>query len=294
MSEIYSMTGFARADGEVCGRGVEVEVKSVNHRYLDLKIRLPRELAGLETKVAGICRALLARGHVEVSVTMSPGDAPVEVMVNRELAEGMVAALRQLKDELKLAGEPDLSLLASQKDVILIKPSGLSDEDAEPEISALVTSAIQSLKQMRAKEGALLTEDLLARITTIETGFRELEPLAKDVPIAYREKLERRLAELTAGGSAVEPERLAHEVAIFADRSDVTEELVRGISHVAQFRAALTGDGPRGRKLDFMTQEIFREINTVASKAQNPDMSALAVKIKTELEKIREQVQNLE
>jgi len=276
------------------GRRVTVEVKSVNHRYLDLKLHLPRELAVLESKLTELCRTHVSRGRVDVYVALEPGTGPVGVKVNRPLAQGMVRALRELKEAFALAGEPDLALLASMNDVIIVENAGPLGEDSWPALAALAASVFQSLLVMRAREGASLARDLEARLDAVSTRFEDLVREAGNVLPLYRDKLARRMKELLGESAGVDPERLAQEAALLADRADITEEVVRARSHLEQFRAALGQDGPKGRKLDFLIQELFREVNTASNKAQSARASGAAVEIKTELEKMREQVQNLE
>jgi len=288
------MTGFARAEGEAGGARVTVEAKSINHRYLELKIYLPRELSAWEQKVTELCRSLFQRGRVEVRANVEAGQRPVEVKWNRPLAEGMARAFEEMKDALDLKGRPDLSLLALQRDVILIGDSGPWADEAWPELKRVFEECFERLLAMRAQEGSALADDILGRIKAIEERLDTLADKAPALVSGYRDKLEKRLKELLSGQTPVNEERLAQELALFADRSDITEELVRAKSHLAQFRTVLGDDAAKGRKLDFLIQEIFREINTTSNKVQDAGLSGLAVEIKTELEKIREQVQNLE
>jgi uncharacterized protein (TIGR00255 family) len=294
MAIVHSMTGYARGEGQVSGRRVTIEIKSVNHRYLDLRLHLPRELAGFEPQFTELCRNRLARGRVEVFVGLGPGSAAATVALNRPLAEGIVAALRELKSQFGLAGEPDLALLADREGVIAIDISAPLGESAWPEFEAVAEAVIRALQDMRAREGAALARDLAARIATIAGRFEDVAAHTGEVVATYREKLERRLREIGGNGAGIAPDRLAQEIVLFADRADVTEELVRARSHLGQFRATLDSDGPKGRKLDFLVQEISREINTLSNKSQSALISGIAVDIKTELEKVREQVQNLE
>jgi uncharacterized protein (TIGR00255 family) len=288
------MTGYSRADGEVAGASFTVEVKSINHRYLDLKLHLPRNFQMFEQKVAELARSRVNRGRIEVWVQCEPGDAPVEVRWNRPLARGLMAALTGMKEDLGLSGTVDLTLLASQKDVILINESGAFGEEAWPDLSRLLGECLESLKEMRKTEGETLARDIAARIGAIELLLDRISERAKDVVSAYGDKLEKRINDLLSGRGLVDEDRLAQEAAIFADRSDITEEVVRAGSHFEQFRSALAEEGPKGRKLDFLVQEIFREANTISSKASDAQVAGWVVEIKTELEKIREQVQNLE
>lgn len=292
--QIYSMTGYSRVEGDVGGARLTIEVKSVNHRYLDYRIKLPRELNSFEARLAEMIRQECARGRVEAFIDYASADRPVTVRWNEPLAREVLAALRQMRDELKLPGEPDLALMAAQRDVIVTgEQSAPGDKEGE-ELAALFLKALAGLKTMRAKEGANLAEDLKARMAQVEKWIGALEGKKAGVNAAIRERLNKRLQELLGPDSRLDPDRMATEVAMIVDRADITEELVRFASHLGQFRSVLAGEGPRGRKLDFLLQELFREINTSSNKSQDAGVSAIAVDIKTELEKIREQVQNLE
>lgn len=292
--EVFSMTGYSRVEGEVGGARLTIEVKSVNHRYLDYRLKLPRELSAFEARLTEILRKEIARGRVEVYVDYASADRPAAVRWNEPLARGIVEALRAMGTALSLPGEPDLALLAAQKDVIVSGERGEPGEAEAEELAALFLKALAGLKAMRAKEGAALADDLKTRMAQVETWIGALEEKKAEVNAGIRERLNRRLTELLGPDSRLDPDRLAAEVAILVDRADITEELVRFGSHLGQFRSVLAGAGPRGRKLDFILQELFREINTASNKSQDAGVSAIAVDIKTELEKIREQVQNLE
>lgn len=294
MGNIYSMTGYARASGRVSETSVTVEAKSVNHRYLDLKIHLPRELLMFENKVSELARSFFHRGRIELWVNSEPGERPVKVSWNRPLARGIMAAIQEMKWAFNLTSDAELALLASQKDVIIIADSGAFGDEAWSGLAAVVGECFQALQEMRAREGAALSEDIIKRLEAIEKNLDALSGEAGATIASYREKLEKRIVELMGDRGGIDPARLAQEVVIMADRADITEELVRARSHIGQFRAVLGDDGPKGRKLDFLTQELFREINTSSNKAAGVKVSGLAVDMKTELEKIREQVQNLE
>ncbi len=293
MTKVYSMTGFGRADGEAAGVKVAVEAKSVNHRYLDLHSRLPRELLAIEQKVTELARKHFCRGRIDLWVYFGPGERPVEVVWNRTLAREIARALREMRDELGLTGEPDLSLLASQKDVILCVDASQSQEEWTPEWEALFTECFNRLNDMRGREGKLLAADIKERLVALRARVERMEELAPSVTVRYREKLAARVTELLEGERA-EPERMAQEVALFADKADITEELVRMKAHLERFDEVLDSEGPKGRKLDFLVQEMFREMTTSSNKAQESELNAICVDVKAELEKVREQVQNLE
>lgn len=287
------MTGYARSEGSAGGSRVTVEAKSVNHRYLEIKPHLPREILPFEQWIVELGREHLNRGRVEVWVNLGAGDRAVEVSWNRPLAEGIVAALKQMQTELGLAGGVDLSLLASQKDVILFSDLGPWGDESKEELRPLFIECFEKLKAMRAREGEALARDLKKRAAEVGAMVAGLPEQVSAVVKSYRDRLAKRAEELLNGREPDE-ERLSQEVALFADRCDVTEEIVRFQSHLSQFGEVLGGEGPKGRKLDFLVQEMFREINTASNKAQDAEVSRAAVEVKTELEKIREQVQNLE
>ncbi len=289
----YSMTGFSRAQGEVGGSLLTVEIRSVNHRFLDLRLHLPRVLQALEQKTAELIRGYISRGRVEVWVEHQPGRAPVEVVWNRPLAKGILDAVKEMQEELGIPGDPDLSLLAAHKDVIISEERFSLDHGARTQYEHVLEVCLVELAKMRAREGALLLEDLLARAARTGTWVSRVSSHAKETVDAYRDRLAQRVAELSSGRE-LDQQRLAQESALFADRCDVTEEVVRFESHLEQFDKVLQGESPKGRKLDFLIQEMMREINTASNKAQHAGVSGLAVEVKAELEKMREQVQNLE
>lgn len=294
MTEVLSMTGFARAEGVAGGSRITVEAKAVNHRYQDFKFHLPRELGGFESRLAELARQFVSRGRLEVWVELLPGERPVTVAWNRPLALALTRAFREMKAELGLSGELDLSLLAREKDVIVIADSGAFSEAAWPELEAIFRAGFLDLQKMRRREGQALAGDILARLSELGTGAEEIGRRSPAVAAACRDRLLKRTQELLGKEGAVDPARLAQEAVLFADRSDITEEMVRTKSHLDQFREVMASPGPKGRKLDFLVQELFREINTATNKSQDAAISRLAVELKTELEKIREQVQNLE
>lgn len=293
MSEIYSMTGYGRSEGEVSGVALTVEAKSVNHRYLDMKLHCPRDLLGFESRITEVAKKYLSRGRVDLWVNYAPGQSPARVSWNRTMAEGLVKALGEMKREFGLEGGLTVSLLASMKDVIIADDSGSWSDESWEELRPLFEDCFSQMNQMRAREGKALSEDLRTRMDTLREKIGAIKELAPRVPEMYREKLEKRMADLMEKGPAGE-DRLAQEAALFADRADITEELVRLAAHLDRFDETLSEDGAKGRKMDFLVQEMFREINTAGNKAQDADISSLSVDVKTEIEKIREQIQNLE
>lgn len=297
MKRPLSMTGFGR--GECAGNGITwtVEVRSVNHRYCDVNVKLPWRYAALEERIKKEVLEYYARGHIDIIVVAGSDSAKAESLkLDLPLARQYYKCLKDLCRELSLPDGPDLMMVASFNGIV-----SYSDEDAAPMLTdelwpivqeALAT-ALNNCSQMRASEGQALKNDILNRIANFEKTVGEIENM---VPAQLRKReaaLQERLDNLLKGVD-IEPGRLAQEVAIIADKTDVCEEIVRLHSHIRQFAGFLESDEPVGRKCDFLLQEFLREVNTVASKVADAQVAHLTVDLKNELEKIREQVQNLE
>jgi len=288
------MTGFGVARA-VCGaEELQVELRSVNHKFCEVKPRLPRELSALEAAAVKQVKDRLARGFVDLTVkrvsATASGNAPV---VDEALVRSYRRALSQVA---KAAGVPDevsLSQLASLPGVMRLEEAGLELEPATQALTQGIAQALDALVAMREVEGKALAADLTARLGHIARVVEEIRALGPAVVDEYRTRLSSRIQELTSG-VALEPARLVQEVALFAERTDVAEELTRLGSHLAQFKTLLASAEPSGRKLDFLVQEMNREINTTGSKSQHAGLSARVVDLKAELERIREQVQNIE
>jgi uncharacterized protein (TIGR00255 family) len=288
------MTGFGAGRGEAGGEAVAVELRSVNGKFCEVKPRVPRELSALEPELVKTIKARVSRGVVDAFVRREAGVARGSVpRTDLALAAAYAKAFRDLKESLGLAGEPSVQDLAAMEGVISIGDSASDPEAAASALQQALSAAIDALDQMRRREGEALARDLAARLDAIEKGAREVSRLAPLQVDAVRERLSARIAELTRGVS-LDPARLAQEVAVFADRTDVTEELTRLASHVAQARGLIASQAPAGRKLEFLVQELNREINTIGSKSQHAGIAATVVELKAELERIREQVQNVE
>lgn len=292
-----SMTGFGRAAKEENGRQIAVEIKSVNNRYLDCFVRLPRKWAALEERIKPFLQNRgFARGKLDVTVTLSEsaGEA-VAVGLDESYLEGYLAALTKLRDEYRLAD--DITVMSVAKN-----PAVFAVNAAEPDLEAdwaalepVLAAAADANLAARAREGAALADDLLAKLQNIRSLVDKIEGLTAQTVVTYRERLAERVREALAD-NRIEPDesRLLTEVALFADRVAVDEELVRLRTHFASMEAMLAGDEPVGRKLDFLLQEMNREINTTGSKCNDAAVAALVVEVKYELEKMREQIQNLE
>ena len=290
-----SMTGFGRGAFSSEAFGVTVEIKTVNNRYLDVHLRLGQELSAIEMIVRKRVGARLSRGRVDLNINFDrTGAATYEV--NRPLIVGYVEALREIKEQLGLAGEIDVNSLARVPGALTAARDSFDEQNMTGVESAL-DQALDSLEQMRASEGAALAAEMRVRVVKIEAEVPIIEAAAAGLADAYRQRLQKRVTELIArGGQAVELDagRLAQEVAYLADRSDISEELARLRSHLEQFRSSIDADGEVGKRLDFLLQELNREANTVLSKSTEIAIKDSAIAIKAEVEKLREQVQNVE
>lgn len=289
------MTGHGRGTAEVGGRRATAEIRSVNHRYFDVKLRSSWMEPGLEERVSQILRKRVERGSFTVTVRDEGLASAAPVRVDLPFARSVHAALVELRTALGMTDPVSLALVVAQPGVLQVgEPSGGVDT-LLASVTPAVELALEELIVMRRREGATLAEDLRARLGRIATLAEEIGAIAAASPEEWRRRLDERLHKLLAGANvSLDETRLATEVAVLADRLDVTEELVRLRSHLAQGRALLAEDAPVGRKLDFLTQEFGREINTIGSKSQSADITKRVVEAKAELEKVREQVQNVE
>lgn len=290
---INSMTGYGRRETHWNGASVMVEIKSVNHRFCEITCRLPKGLGRLEDSLKQVIRRQCERGRIDLTVSVVGGVRSQGLVLDRALARQYYDVLRQLQRELQLGGTIDIGLVAGFRDLFPVSEAPLDDTALGPLILDLTTKALHDLVRMRRREGKALLHDLVVRLRTVKT---RLDRIRRRAPHAVREHMARmksRVA-LLLEGREVDETRLEQELAVFADRCDVTEELTRLDSHLAQFRAALTGEGSVGRRLDFLLQEMGREVNTIGSKANDADIALAVVDLKSELEKMREQVQNIE
>jgi len=289
-----SMTGYGRGTSTGEGLIVTVEVRSTNHRYRDISVRIPRELAELEDKLRALVAESLARGHVDVSVTVEEAGAPLKtVEVRMDLAQAYHAAAKDLAARLGIAGEVGVETILSLQDVVTVKPVSVDPDAAWQVVKAAANQALEALARMRAAEGESLARDLVHRTSKIEQLIARISERAPVVAEEYRARLEARLRELLAD-VPIDETRIAMEAAIYADKINVTEELVRLASHIAQVHSVIEQAEPAGRRLEFLVQEMHREANTIGSKSQDVEISHMVVEIKSELEKIREQIQNIE
>ena len=287
-----SMTGFGAAEGAVSGGRLRLEVRTVNHRHLNVQLRVPSELADLEAEMRERLRAHVVRGHVAVSGRwLEEPPQAAGVVVDKARAAAVVAALRDAARELGLSGDVDIALLARIPDVLRVtRAETTPDRDA---VLGVLDGAAAACAAAREREGVALAAELRARADALDVLRMRVVERAPERVVAERARLQAAVQEL-AGGVAVDPGRLAQEIAFLADRLDVTEELVRFGTHLDGLRAALDGGGSVGRELGFVLQELLREANTMGSKANDAGVTQAVIAMKSELDKLREQVENLE
>lgn len=291
---IKSMTGYGRGAWSDEDKQVEVEIKSFNHRYCDVQIHLPRRLNSFEGQVRQLVKQRVSRGRIEVSVQIDDASlAEQRLEVDLDLAKDYLLALRTLQENLNLPGEINLETFVNFREIFTRQEVEPNLEKEWGILQAAVEGALISLDKMRQEEGALLARDFHQRLQTVEEFLRQIEERAPLTLKAYHQRLRQRVQEFCPG-EQVDEARLAQEIAYLAERSDISEELVRMKSHLHQFREMLGRSEPMGRKLEFILQEINREANTIAAKASDAETAQLVVEIKSELEKMREQVQNVE
>jgi uncharacterized protein (TIGR00255 family) len=289
------MTGFGRASFEAAGSTFAVELRSVNQRNLDLAVRLPRALSGLEAESRRLLSQRFSRGKIELSVALAAGSLPrAELEVDRALILRYLALARELSREPGVIDRVSVAELLAMPGVVRPVEAAAREEDAAAALLEAVARAADGALAMRAAEGAALARELSARLAGVSALVAELGGRADEVQRAVRERLRARADQLRAETGLLDEARLYHEVALAAERLDVAEELARLSSHVLQFGTALASDEPVGRKLDFLTQELAREANTLAAKAGDAPLAQRVVDLKTEIDRIREQVQNIE
>lgn len=290
-----SMTGFGVADGPAGGGRIQVEVRTVNHRHFNAQLRLPGALQSLEAPVRERLRTRLERGHVSVSVRWieDPAAPPDTVRVDVDRARAILAAVEELRNALHLADTVDVSFLARQPEVLRFDAAADEVGVDEADVLTIVDRAVDGVLAMRAQEGAALGTDLEARLGQIAQGTGRVRARAPERVVAERDRLQLAVQELMDGRQP-DPDRLAQEIAYLAERLDVTEEIVRLETHLAAARELLAGNSPAGRRLGFLAQEMLREINTIGSKANDAVIAQEVVGMKEELERFREQLENLE
>lgn len=288
------MTGYGRSQQILNGRDITVEIKSVNHRFFEFSARVPRAYGYLESKMKSYVQSLVGRGKIDVSVTvytMEGNDSEVEL--NKTLAKGYVDALRAVRDELELPDDLSLSSIARFSDIFSVHKTAENEEVVWADVSIVAEEAVSKFVTMRAEEGVRMCEDVESRLENIERLVTQIEQKAPVTQAAFRERLTAKMQDVL-GDMNIEPQRLLVEAAIYAEKIAVDEETVRLRSHLKQFETLLHAEEAIGRKLDFMVQELNRETNTIGSKAQDIEITGYVVEIKSEIEKIREQIQNIE
>ena len=291
---VKSMTGYGRAEETVNGCTITVELRSVNNRYLDCSVRIPRLYLFAEDAIKSRVQNTISRGKVDVFVTLdNAGADKVQVSVNKPVADGYYAALTKLAEEYHLSNDISVSLLSRFPDVLLAEKAEEDVEQMAKDICSVLDRALADFDQMRTREGERLRDDILSRAETIESKVALVEERSPQTVSEYRARLEAKMNEVLAN-TQIDPARILTEAAIFADKIAVDEETVRLRSHIGQLREMLAKGGATGRKLDFLIQEFNREANTIGSKCSDIEIARHVVDIKAEIEKIREQVQNIE
>jgi uncharacterized protein (TIGR00255 family) len=288
------MTGYGRRESAWSGRSLSVEVRSVNHRFCEVVSRLPRSLAGLEEDLKKSIQQRCQRGRIELTISLSGGaEGEKQLSLDRPLARQYHRLLRELQQELRLEGAIDLSLLSGFRDIVAVSEQPLASAALKQAGKRLLAGALVDLDAMRRREGQALARDMKHRLLLIR---KEAQAMVARAPLVARglfDRMTERVRKLVGDGP-IDQGRLSQELAQYADRCDVSEELTRLDSHLAQFDGALESKEPVGRTLDFLLQEMGREVNTIGSKANDAEMAVHVVRVKGELEKIREQVQNIE
>lgn len=291
---IRSMTGFGRGECAQDGKEFTVEIKTVNHRYSDVFIKMPRQMGFLEDKVRDLVSKGISRGKIDVFITFyNYSDDSKSVTFDEVLAKTYISAVEALRDKFALKDDITVSMIAKLPDVLKVEQNEEDEELLWSMLKIAVENALGSLVRMRENEGEGLKNVLLERASYIEGILSEISQHAPEIPKEYKIKLETRIKDLL-DQQTIDESRIAMEVAVFADRCSIDEELVRLASHIGQMREALSNNQPVGRKLDFLIQEMNREINTIGSKANDLTITRNVVEIKSEIEKIREQIQNIE
>ncbi len=290
---VVSMTGFGRSKVDSEQHTVTVEMKSVNHRFSECYIRMPRQLMKIEDKIKKQVSHNVKRGKVDVFITITgEGLVHKNLHIDWKLIQDYYQLVNKVKETYSLKDEVRLSHLLNREEFVLIEEMEGENEELQHLVLKAVDQASTDLREMRKKEGELLKKDFLTHLNHFENSVLELTKHAPEVVKQYRERLRKRIIEYNE--TSFDESRLLTEVAIFADKSDITEELTRLESHIQYFHDTLTGEGPVGRKLDFMIQEMNREVNTIGSKANDSFIATIVVELKSTLEKLREQVQNVE
>ncbi len=289
-----SMTGYGRSEQQNGSFSCKAEIRSVNNRFIEISARLPKHLSCIEMPLKSLVKARCARGSFDVFITIEKTDNPsdIEIKPNLPLASQYHKAFREIQEQLGLQGNIEISSILGMRDIIKTEPMEF-DESKQKVILDTVDAALSELIQMRKEEGQSLSTDLSNRLNEIEHWIEKIKTRQPEIVKAYRERLQEKVKTISEGVD-IDPSRLAQETAIIADKSDIAEELIRLKSHLAQFHDLIGQEEPVGRKLEFLTQEINRETNTIGSKSIDFEVSQHVIEIKSLLEKIREQLANIE
>ena len=291
---VRSMTGYGRAQKVLNGRDILVEIRSVNHRYYEYSSRIPRTYNYIDEKLKTLLKTSVSRGKVEVSVSINNIEGrDTEIAINKGAAEGYVMALRSVSDELGLIDDLALSKLIKLPDIFNIQKTPDDEEQVWSDVSQVAQEALDRFVEMRSVEGERLKADVLEKAELIVGMVGRVEEISPETVNKYRERLYKKLSEILENKD-IDQQRVLTEAAVFAEKIAVDEETVRLKSHIGQLREMLDSGEPVGRKLDFIVQEMNREVNTIGSKAQDLNITRLVVDMKAEIEKIREQIQNIE
>ena len=291
---IYSMTGYGRAAQLIDGRDISVEIRSVNHRFFEFSSRLPRSMGYLEEMLKGLVHSRISRGKIDLNLTVLSLEEPsAQVMLNRPLAAGYLSALRSLAEELGIEDDIKLSSLARFHDIFVLRKSELDEDALSEAVKTVAGQALEHYMAMRAAEGEKLRQDIAGRLEDILSFVGQVEERYPGIVEQYRSRLVQKLSEVLEN-QQIDEQRILTEAAIFAEKISAAEETVRLRSHISQLGDILFDDKPMGRKLDFLIQEMNREANTIGSKAHDVEVAKMVVEIKSEIEKIKEQIQNIE
>ncbi|NWO23408.1 YicC/YloC family endoribonuclease [Mogibacterium timidum] len=295
---VKSMTGYGRGIYSDEQRSITVEIKAVNHRYCDISVKMPRRYSFAEEKIKAAAKEVLMRGKIEIGVSIDNfGKSETDVNLNLDAAKRYYDALTELGQNFDLSGDGQisLSLLAGMTDVLTTVPAAEDEEEFVKELMTALDEALTGISEMRAVEGEKLAADILKRAAIMENTKNAIAERAPKIEVEYKERLHTRINELLDGSVEISEERLALEAAVFADKSNITEELVRLGSHIDQLRSFINSEEEAvGKKIDFLVQEMNREANTIGSKANDMEITSRMLELKAEIEKIREQVQNIE
>ncbi|SNR90963.1 TIGR00255 family protein [Anaerovirgula multivorans] len=292
---LISMTGFGRSEVQKEYKQFNIELKTVNHRYMDISIKMPRSFAFLEDNIRQVVKNYIKRGRIEIYINYKNiGESDVKVSTDMALAHQYISALEEIHNSFKIEKDIAVSTIARFPDVLQLEKAEEDEEIIWNLLNEGLIDALNNLSGMRQVEGLKLKEDLLHRLETLVLLIKKIEVRSPEIVLEHKERLNKRIKELLDGESDVDESRIALEVALFADRSNITEEIVRLNSHISQFKKSMKQEEAVGRKLDFIIQEMNREINTIGSKANDLTISNIVVDVKSELEKIREQIQNIE